>query len=103
MLEKLSSVDVAEGAATGVAAGTAIGLWPFVVAYLKKRISHEQLETAFVRVLGEAGISLASRVSYAVLLGPIFAWYMLARGVMKLTQTTQINASLNTAHLQWKV
>ncbi len=36
--------------------------------------------------MGEAGVALAARVSYAVVLGPVFAWYLLARGVMGLTQ-----------------
>ncbi len=36
--------------------------------------------------MGEAGVALAARVSYAVVLGPVFAWYLLARGVIGLTQ-----------------
>jgi len=54
--------------------------------YLRGRISDEQLGAAFTKVLGDAGVALAARVSYAVVLGPVFAWYLLARGVMGLTQ-----------------
>jgi len=31
--------------------------------------------------LGESGVALASRLSYAIVFGPLFAWYLLARGV----------------------
>jgi hypothetical protein len=63
MLAQLTSFDIAQGAAAGVAAGATIGLWPFVVAFLAKRITQEQLEKACVRVLGESGVALAARVS----------------------------------------
>ncbi|MEC8989947.1 MAG: hypothetical protein VX656_01775, partial [Candidatus Latescibacterota bacterium] len=101
MLTELTPFDVAGGAASGVAAGTAIGLWPFVVAFLRKRITQDQLEQACVRALGESGVALASRVSYAVVLGPIFAWYMLARGVMGLTRAANAQHA-RVRRLQWE-
>ncbi len=103
MLAQLTSVDVAQGAAAGVAVGATIGLWPFVVAFLAKRISQEQLEKACVRMLGESGVALAARVSYALILGPVFAWYLLARGVMGLTRAAQqVPQSPSTKRLQWR-
>jgi hypothetical protein len=39
-----------------------------------------------MKVMGEAGKALAARLSYAILLGPVFAWYLLARGVIILTK-----------------
>ena len=101
LLGALSPTEVAEGAATGVAVGAAIDLWPFVVAFLKKRISQDQLEQAFVRVLGESGVSLASRVSYAVILGPVFAWYLLARAVMAVTRAANSGADVASRRLEW--
>lgn len=89
MLAQVTPFNVAQGAALGVAVGATIGLWPFVVAFLNKRISQDQLEQACVRALGDSGVALTARVSYALLLGPIFAWYMLARGVMGLTRAAQ--------------
>lgn len=85
MLNKLSPTDALEVTGTGVIAGTIMGLWPFVMAYYRKRISQEQLQQACERVFGESGIALASRLSYAVILGPVFAWYLLARGVIGIT------------------
>lgn len=103
MLAQLTSVDVAQGAAAGVAAGATIGLWPFVVAFLAKRITQEQLEKACVRVLGESGVALTARVSYALLLGPVFAWYLLARGVMGLTRAAQQGSpSPSVKRLEWR-
>lgn len=103
MLAQLTSVDVAQGAAAGVAVGATIGLWPFVVAFLAKRITQEQLERACVRVLGESGVALTARVSYALLFGPVFAWYLLARGVMGLTRAAQQGApSPSAKRLEWR-
>ncbi len=103
MLAQLTSVDVAQGAAAGVVAGATIGLWPFVVAFLMKRITQEQLERACVRVLGESGVALTARVSYGLLLGPVFAWYLLARGVMGLTRAAQQGApSPSVKRLEWR-
>lgn len=82
LLTRLNTVDAAQMVGSGVALGAAASLWPFTVAYLRKRITQEQLEVAYRKVLGEAGVALAARVSYALLLGPVFAWYLLARGVM---------------------
>ena len=103
MLAQLTSVDIAQGAAAGVTAGATIGLWPFVVAFLAKRITQHQLEKACVRVLGESGVALTARVSYALLLGPVFAWYLLARGVMGLTRAAQQRApSRSIKRLEWR-
>jgi hypothetical protein len=102
MLAQLTALDVVGAAATGVGVGTAIGLWPFVVAFLRERISQQQLEQAFVATLGESGVALAARVSYALLLGPVFAWYMLARGVMGLTRLAQPQSpSPSNRKIEW--
>ena len=86
LLDQALPLSAAEVAGTGVAVGALASLWPFTLAYLRGRIDYDQLVAAFERVLGEAGVALAARVSYAVVLGPVFAWYLLARGVMGLTQ-----------------
>lgn len=102
MLTQLTSFDVVAGAVSGVAVGATISLWPFVVAFLSNRISQEQLEKACVRALGDSGVALAARVSYALLLGPIFAWYLLARGVMGLTRAAQQEqSSPSIIRLEW--
>jgi len=67
-----------------VIVGMAAALWPFVIAYMRGKISKERLNQVFEHVMGSAGVSLASRLSWATLLGPIFAWYLLARGVKGL-------------------
>jgi len=81
-LEPISAVSVA-GQSVGVRAF--VTLWPFVVAYIRGRIDRSQMTEAFKRVLPVEGKALASRLSYAVVLGPVFAWWLLARGVLMLT------------------
>jgi len=78
-----------EVATAGVSAKAIAGLWPFVVAYLRERITYEQLEKAFEWSMGDAGVALASRISYAVIFGPVFAWYLLARGVIGVIKASE--------------
>lgn len=92
LLDRVAPPQVEQVAAAGVATKTVAILWPFVMAYLRHRISDEQLVQAFKRVMGEAGVALAARVSYAMILGPVFAWYLLARGVMGLTRAASENS-----------
>jgi len=54
---------------------------------------YEQLEEALEKGLGDSGVSLASRLGYGVILGPVFAWYLLAKGVLSLTRSAESSAS----------
>ena len=81
LLNGLSRLDVA----AGVAVGSLLSLWPFVMAYIRGRIRQDQLERASVALLGDAGKVLASRLAWAIVLGPLFAWVILARGTASMT------------------
>jgi hypothetical protein len=89
MLNRLTTFDAMAVAGTGVSVAALLSLWPFVIAYLKKRIGQTELQQACERVAGDSGVALASRLSYAMLLGPVFAWYLLARGVIGITKFTE--------------
>jgi hypothetical protein len=73
------------GVGAGTAASSVVQLWPFVAARMRGRISKEHLETIFIKVLGDQGVKLAGRVALAAVFGPIYAWYLLARGVVGMT------------------
>lgn len=94
-LDGLERIDVAVGSGAAGTLRAVAALWPFVMAYLRDRITAPQLETAFHRVLGEAGVSIAARVAYGVVLGPIFAWYLLARGVIAITKGAEGSRGAN--------
>lgn len=102
MLQKLTPADAVEIAATEIGVKTAMSIWPFVMAYAQQRIRYEQLEIALTRVAGDTGTSLASRISYALVLGPVFAWYLLARGVMKMVPEAQPQKMENIRYLQYQ-
>lgn len=91
-LEPIESSEIVTGGVSAKALGM---LWPFVIAYIRKQIKQEQLEAALVKVLGESGVSLASRLAYAIIFGPIFAWYLLARSVLLITKGAE-NLSNNS-------
>ena len=79
----LPSYEAVIGGGLGLSA--AVSLYPFAVAFLRKRISQEQLTKAAVRVFGESGRALAVRLAYSAVFGPVFAWYLLARAVSGAT------------------
>ena len=81
LLGQLTTLDVILSTSGGAVIGGVASLWPFTVAFLRNRITQDQLSLAYQKVLGETGIALSARVGYAILLGPLFAWYMLARGI----------------------
>ena len=78
LIEPRSAQEVVIG---GVTIGMTAALWPFVMAYLRGKISKDRLSQVCEHAMGSAGVSLASRLSWATFLGPVFAWYLLARGV----------------------
>ena len=96
LLEKIGSVDATHVVIGGVTVGLMAALWPFTVAYMRGDISYESFEKAITRILGENSVKFASRLAYTALLGPIFAWYLLARGVDALVVGAVENA--NSVH-----
>ena len=70
MLAQVTSFEVAESAAAGVAFGAAIGLWPFVIAFLNKGSRRSSLNRRASVRWAISGVALAARVSYVLLLGP---------------------------------
>jgi len=81
LLNSIEQVDASHVVVGGVTVGTIAAIWPFIMAYFRKKISYEYYEKALVKIVGDSGVMLASRLAYAVVLGPIFAWYLLARGI----------------------
>ena len=94
--ELVSSIQVnaSEIVIGGVSIGFVAALWPFVMAYLRNKISYEQLEKVFEHVLGNSGVILVSRISYATLFGPLFAWYLLARCIQGLVKNIDTSRQL---------
>lgn len=79
-------------AAASVAEGTVFVrialMWPTVAAYLRGKMTREQLARQLSEHLGDSGRMLAKRIVLAAALGPVYAWYLLARSVMELTPKT---------------
>jgi hypothetical protein len=74
----------------GVHIGFMAALWPFVIAYFRNKIDSDDLEKVFLHVLGESGVALVSRVTYGLIFGSLFAWYLLARGIYLITQSIDL-------------
>jgi hypothetical protein len=88
LLDKLAPLDTADAltyTAAGVGASAVAVLWPFVIAYLRGRIDQEQLRKACIRLLPKLGPDVATKLCFSTALGPVYAWYVLARLSMKLT------------------
>lgn len=60
-------------------------LWPNVARFLRGKRSREELEKNLRAELGDAGAVLATRVAMGAALGPVYVWYLLARGILELT------------------
>ena len=82
--DNIQPINTTEVAISGVAIGTMATIWPFAMAYFRKKITYEEFENILKYLIPDSGVMLASRISYALLFGPLFAWYLLARGVGKM-------------------
>lgn len=78
----ISAADAAGAAGGAGAAAMMATLWPFIAAHIRGRITREQLTLAVQRLAPEGGKALARRVALAAAIGPLYAWWVLARGVM---------------------
>lgn len=87
LLARLDYLSFTGAVAGGVTAGAVASLWPFTVAYLRGKIDKIQLTAAYERILGDAGVALAGRVAWGLILGVVFAWFILAKGVMQIAKT----------------
>ncbi len=85
--ENIQPPDATSVVLGGVAIGTVATIWPFAMAYFRKKITYKEFENILKHLLPESGKMLASRISYALLFGPLFAWYLLARGVNKVVDS----------------
>ena len=88
LISQMEPINTEQVVVGGITMSTFAALWPFVMAYLRKRITQEQLEQVFFQVMGDSGIKLVSRLSWAFILGPMFAWWLLARGVGGIVDMT---------------
>ncbi|MCB4777167.1 MAG: hypothetical protein LGB72_02980, partial [Sulfurovum sp.] len=94
LTNSIEQVDATHIVLGGVTIGTIAAIWPFTIAYMRKKISYESYEKVLVKIVGDSGVMLASRLGYAVLLGPIFAWYLLARSIGMATSKATNNAKI---------
>ena len=85
-----SRLDAFGGVMGGASLAAAAALWPFVAAWMRDRISREQLDAACLRILGASGRRIIPRLAGAIAFGPIYMWYALARGVMSLSDAAHL-------------
>jgi len=103
LIESIKPINEYQVVIGGVTISIMTALWPFVMAYLRKNLSYEQLEIVFKHVMGDTGVMLVSRISYAVVFGPLFAWYLLARGVKGLVVMGEaVNDTKKTYYLEFQ-
>lgn len=87
MLNNVAPISTTDAVGVGGGAAIAATLWPFVAAYIRGLISRQQLAKAVERVLPRGGADFVRRIALAAAIGPLYAWWVLARGVMTLVPT----------------
>ena len=66
----------------------------FLLAFISSIISGYVSYYIIRGCLNVALVSLASRLTYATIFGPIFAWYLLARGVKGLVAMAEPSSTV---------
>ena len=81
--------DVAGGIFVGVSLAAVASLWPYFIAWQRKRITQAEFQEACIKMLGRSTGRLVPRMCMGFVVGPVYGWYALARGVF---------AASNAAH-----
>jgi len=81
--------DDARAAGAGSALGAAAALWPFLMARVRGRIDDGQWQAVAGRVLGKAAVRAGINFAGLVALGPVFAWYLLAKACLGAARWAQ--------------
>ncbi len=85
--EAADRFDAVAGLAVGTGGLRVVLLWPIIASYLRGQSDYAALKSRLRAELGDAGMVLARRLALGAALGPVYVWYLLARGVMELTPT----------------
>ena len=80
-----SNVAGVTATGAGVSLAATLSLWPFGVAFNRKKISKEKLIKACKIIFPKAGGELVKRIFFMATFGPIYAWYVIAKTAMKYT------------------
>ena len=81
LLENIHPIDESRVIISGVTVSTAILVWPLLIAYYKNKITYKQFKKAIIKIFGKQGIKIASILTYGLIFGPLFAWYLLAKNI----------------------
>lgn len=79
-----SHFDTAENLAVAGVGIQIILLWPHVLRYMKGESTREGLTEVLQGELGAGGLRIANRVVLGAAIGPLYVWWLLARGIMEL-------------------
>ncbi len=94
LLDGVSPLDATHVIFGGMSVSIVAAIWPFTIAYMRQKISIESYKKAIEKIAPSLGVSMISRISYAFLLGPIFAWYLIARTVIIATKNDSSDKEL---------
>ncbi len=96
LMQGLNTIDAMQIASAATLTQAAMSLWPFTVAYMRGKINKQQLGDVCRHVFPEIGETLAARLVFAAVLGPVYAWWLLAKGVLAMTkgETANRNAAV---------
>ena len=96
-----SHFDTAENLFVAGVGIRVILLWPHVLRYIRGESTREDLTETLRSELGVGGVRIANRVVLGVAMGPLYVWWLLARGVMELVPKVDEDTPM-TLRLEYK-
>jgi len=102
LMSDLSTIDAMQIASSATLTKAAMSLWPFTVAYMRGKINKQQLGDVCHHIFPEIGGELATKLVSAAVFGPIYVWWLLAKGVLNITkqETSKTNQSVKRLIVQ---
>jgi hypothetical protein len=89
----LTRLETAGSAVIGGGASALAQIWPFFVAYARGSITGSQLSEVIKSMAPKTGARVARHVLLGAAVGPVYAWWILARAVMGVVPSSQGNSA----------
>ncbi len=85
----VTNLETAGSGAVGGGASALVQAWPFFAAYARGRITAAQLSEVVKRIVPKAGARVARHVLLGAAIGPVYAWWIMARAVMGVVPSSK--------------
>jgi len=81
LIKHIQPIDSSKVIIGGMTVSTVALVWPLLMLYYSGKIPYSKFKEMMQKIFKKQSIKVISRLSYGLIFGPVFAWYLLARSI----------------------